>query len=218
MISLHGGLIILRSASVCALPTHGTRMTEIQMRNYSSTVMTNCERCGKRFTPHPSNLKRGGGRFCSRFCYRDVSPQERFWTKVHKTTTCWIWIGFRDWKGYGRFRLGERDRMAHVVSWIWEHGEPGPGMNILHKCDRPGCVRPDHLFIGTPLDNSRDMVAKGRSRRGEDQPNSKLTECQVIEMRALRMNGLKMRILSEMFGVCMAVVHSIVHRRTWRHI
>lgn len=90
--------------------------------------------------------------------------QERFWRKVHKTDGCWEWTGSRDRKGYGKIAKGGAPTiplLAHRVSWAIHHGDPGD-LCVLHRCDNPPCVRPDHLFLGTIADNNRDMTQKGR--------------------------------------------------------
>ena len=88
---------------------------------------------------------------------------KRFWDKVNKTDGCWLWTGSRDRKGYGRISIDRSPALVHRVAWTLEHGAIPPGMCVLHKCDTPGCVRHDHLFLGTIADNNRDMFAKGRA-------------------------------------------------------
>lgn len=91
-------------------------------------------------------------------------PEEavaRFWSKVIKTDSCWNWTGSLNNKGYGQFQAGYGSVLAHRVSWYFAHGEH-PTLCVLHHCDNPRCVRPDHLFLGTKADNNRDMCAKGR--------------------------------------------------------
>lgn len=87
----------------------------------------------------------------------------RFWSKVRKSDECWIWIAGRYFPaGYGQFFLDGRDMRAHRTSWTIVHGPIPDGLWVLHKCDNPPCVRPDHLFLGTRSDNMRDCVSKGR--------------------------------------------------------
>lgn len=81
-----------------------------------------------------------------------LKAQERFWSKVHKTDTCWIWTGSR-WLGYGRFSYNSRNVLAHRVSYMWEHGDPGP--NLDHLCRNRACVRPSHLESVTHTENVR---------------------------------------------------------------
>lgn len=94
----------------------------------------------------------------------------RFWRKVQKSDGCWWWISVRNEDGYGQFRNDELGRMegAHRFSWRLTHGDIPHGMCVLHHCDNPPCVNPDHLFLGTQQDNIADMHAKGRYvKRGQ---------------------------------------------------
>jgi hypothetical protein len=96
--------------------------------------------------------------------------EDRFWEKVDKSGDCWLWTGARDQHGYGSLSVAhegrERRRSVPVkasrVSWQIHNGPIPAGMWVLHRCDNPPCVRPDHLFLGTQLDNMRDASAKGR--------------------------------------------------------
>jgi hypothetical protein len=92
-----------------------------------------------------------------------ATPGDRFWTKVQKSDGCWQWTAYRDPMGYGRFRLNGEARLAHRVSWEMHNGSISPeDLCVLHKCDNPSCVNPDHLFLGDRIANVADMVAKGR--------------------------------------------------------
>lgn len=77
---------------------------------------------------------------------------------------CWIWIGGKTSDGYGKFYLNGIKRRAHRVAWVIRNGQIPEGLNVLHNCDNPSCVNPDHLFLGTQIDNIIDMVSKGRNR------------------------------------------------------
>ena len=81
---------------------------------------------------------------------------------------CWIWLGRADHGGYGKLRRREGDRrveyVAHRVSWEVFRGPIPAEMCVLHRCDRPACVNPEHLFLGTRKDNAHDMLSKGRAR------------------------------------------------------
>jgi hypothetical protein len=96
-----------------------------------------------------------------------TNTPETFWKRVTKTESCWPWRGFAHKKtGYGRFNYLGGQYYAHRVSWLFSHGEIPIGLDVLHHCDNPPCVRPDHLFLGTQTDNNADRDAKGRGRWG----------------------------------------------------
>ena len=88
--------------------------------------------------------------------------KERFFKKVNKTDTCWLWTGALNSKGYGSLRVNGKSVSAHRLSFLWFKGDIPDGMLICHTCDTPSCVNPDHLWLGTPKDNHKDMWDKGR--------------------------------------------------------
>lgn len=83
-----------------------------------------------------------------------------------KTDGCWIWSGSKDKDGYGRFGIKRKTYRAHRVSFAIYKGSVARGINVLHHCDNPPCVNPNHIFVGTNRDNSMDMVAKKRQAAG----------------------------------------------------
>lgn len=156
--------------------------------------------------------------------FRGKTLEERFWEKVQKTDTCWIWIGCRNnGTGYGRIGRGGRQggtTHAHVVSWELANNRRVPkGMMICHKCDVRACVRPDHLFLGTPADNVYDAIRKDRFIRGERVGGCKLTADQVIEIRARHGAGLSdVHDLAREFGVTYGNIVAIIKRKSWAHV
>lgn len=96
---------------------------------------------------------------------------ERFWEKVEKTAGCWVWTGSRVFYGYGNIGgPGNKNIRAHRLSWELHNGPIPNGLCVLHTCDNPGCVRPDHLFLGTQKQNAEDKAQKGRcnAQRGDE--------------------------------------------------
>src|SRR5262245_53416201 len=116
----------------------------------------------------------------------EQSPlEERFWSRVEKTSRCWNWTGSTGNGGYGHIRVDGRTRKATHVSLALIGVEVPKGMHVCHHCDNPACVRPSHLFIGDAFDNMSDASRKGRfpSREGKLNQAAKLTEDEVREIR-----------------------------------
>jgi hypothetical protein len=106
---------------------------------------------------------------------------EAFWASATRPDQgCWEWQGSKN-RGYGTFSRNGRSERAHRHAWILTYGEIPPGLMVCHHCDNPPCIRPEHLFIGTMLDNMRDAARKGRIRtplqRGERPWNASITHC-----------------------------------------
>ena len=148
-----------------------------------------------------------------------IPLEVRFWRKVRKGPGCWEWTGHRNEKGYGLIRVGGKDEgslYAHRVSYELAKGPLGEGMCALHTCDNPPCVRPDHLFAGTQRDNIDDMVAKGRSTRGERHPQAKLSLAEVEEVRRRYVaGGVYQDDLGAAFGISQSQVSEIVRGISW---
>lgn len=148
--------------------------------------------------------------------------EERFWAKVSKTETCWLWTAYTDDWGYGqigRGRCGERKIRAHRVSWTLHFGPIPNGLFVLHSCDNPPCVRPDHLWLGTNADNNRDAASKGRSACGESNGQSKLTEHQVKMIRRLRATTTFTQAqIARRFGIAQSMVSMIERRHKWKRV
>jgi len=94
----------------------------------------------------------------------------RFWKYVEKTESCWLWTGYKNHLGYGRMTVTVAPKQyklmaTHRLSWKMHRGPIPEGKVVMHDCDNPACVNPDHLLLGTQLDNMRDMKAKGRDNR-----------------------------------------------------
>lgn len=155
---------------------------------------------------------------------RSFDVETRFWAKVKKTEHgCWLWLPPLAVNGYGQFWVNGRMVGAHRYSYELTYG-PIPkhdsyhGMCVLHRCDVRGCVRPDHLFLGTNADNSQDKVSKNRHAKGETNGSAKLTKPQVIEIRSQVLAGRTQSEIAQRFGVHQSVVSVIASRKTWKHV
>lgn len=153
----------------------------------------------------------------------------RFWNKVELVRGarkfafpdgCWEWSGSRFRTGYGRILVRGRRTGTHRFIWECEHGKIPPGLSVLHRCDNRRCVRPDHLFLGTALDNTEDMARKGRAKRnpfGEENSNARLTDADVRTIRekwkaARKRWGLQTALARE-FGVSQMTISLIVRSK-----
>lgn len=141
----------------------------------------------------------------------------RFWSKVDKSGDCWEWAGGLS-SGYGMFWLGGRNVGAHRISWMLEHSTRLPDHTfVCHSCDNPKCVRPSHLFLGTPLDNMNDKLAKGRHVAGrlfgDENPRARLTAEQAVEIRNAEGS---LRAIAKRFGVTHPTVLNIKRGVTWQ--
>ncbi len=149
----------------------------------------------------------------------------RFWSKVRLGDSCWEWVGARNSGGYGTIGVGGRSQLAHRVSWMLHHGQPGNAA-VLHHCDDPSCVRPDHLYLGDQKRNAEDREHRGRGggwrTRGAGNGQAKLTNEAVAEIRALcrptrgRASPVSQAALAEQFGVARKTISSVVRGTSWR--
>ena len=181
-----------------------------------------------------------GDTYCSRSCTMKARPRkktplaERLWRRVIRTggDGCHVWQGATDVFGYGIIGsdVGKRGSTipTHRASWALAYGPIPEGLYVLHTCDNPPCVRPDHLFLGTKRDNNLDMVTKGRhaaqigtqnAPSGERHRMAKLTEEQVLDIRSRHGARLaSVQQLAEEHDVSMAHVYKIVRGESWKYL
>lgn len=188
-----------------------------------------CEQCGSSFKHSLGSSK--PGRFCSERCHiacqRAVGiaqAEELFWAKVEKDGPtplhvpelgpCWTWTAGVDQNGYGMYR----HKRSHRFAWELAHGEIPDGMQALHRCDNPPCVRMDHLFLGTLLVNMADRNAKERQARGERSGRAVLTEAQVVEARQRRAAGELVKDIAAEYAVSASTLSHAVVGQSWRHV
>lgn len=150
------------------------------------------------------------------------SPEVRLWSRINKNSPngCWNWLGPKSYQGYGWCKVG-KERMAHRGAWILTYGEIPKGKWVLHHCDNPSCVNPEHLFLGNALDNMLDKARKNRcnSVRGESHPASVLKTRDVFKIRKLFHSGqMTRRKISERFRVSYAHISSIISGKYWKHV
>lgn len=160
----------------------------------------------------------------------------RFWAKVRITPGCWLWTASKRNKGYGAFCYTRGGAVvngrAHRISWEVHNGPIPEGLKVLHRCDTPACLNPEHLFLGTLQDNVDDMVQKGRHvcgsthvpaaqagyRRGVAHHAAKLTPETVRAIRADWDDGCTVSELNEKYGLRGVHAWKVATRRTWKHV
>lgn len=147
--------------------------------------------------------------------------EELFWAKVAIGPGCWEWTAALRC-GYGSLvRVENRKQThwpAHRLSWVIHNGDIPDGLFVCHKCDNRKCVNPDHLFLGTPKDNAEDMAEKGRSTHGEKNPQAKLTEERVREIRELRSKGWTYYALAKKYEMTMSPIRDVCKGYGWRRV
>lgn len=159
------------------------------------------------------------------------STPETFFKFVNKTDFCWIWTGCKNKDGYGSLNRSGRTLRSHRVSWEIHNGKIPKGMSVLHKCDNRACVNPEHLWLGTQIDNMKDAASKGRmwcwavtaskSERKklgspkEQNPRSVLTQDLIEAIRCLYHEGWSQVKLALQFGVSQTQIGRIVRMEQW---
>jgi hypothetical protein len=136
---------------------------------------------------------------------------------------CLLWLGHACKRGYGRIHVaGIGPKLAHRISYELAHGPVPDGLMLLHKCDNPSCINPQHLRVGTQAENVADMMAKGRENRdprpyhrGASNPNAYLTE---ETIRKVLLSDLAQAPAAEFFGISRAWVQRIRAREVWTHV
>lgn len=141
-----------------------------------------------------------------------------FWKRVNKRGKCWLWTGPLNAKGYGQFKAtvaGLDYWSAHRISWAIHKGEIPEDMHVLHNCDNPWCVNPDHLRLGTNQENVDDKKRNGRQLCGERMNTSKLTPAEVQEIRLSSESNAE---LGRRYGINPDNVKKIKNGTNWKHL
>ncbi len=207
------------------------------MSRNSSFVACTCKVCSVEFHVSPERFHRGTGRFCSLECVRQFTGYVGK-VKTYKKKSfeylfrkhvgdkdengCMLWTGGTTPGGYGVMMTRTPNRKglpAHRVAWQFAYGEIPEGMQVCHHCDRPACVNPEHLFLGTTQDNTADRDFKGRQARGVKHGRAKLTEEDVRTIRnRYVLEDITYKKLGAEYGIDATVIGCIVRREKWKHL
>jgi Autographiviridae endonuclease len=192
---------------------------ESRMKSYRKKTAKQCLKCG---------VSCWGNRvYCSNKC--------TILDGIEKNESgCWEWIKSKNPSGYGIFKnLDDRTQksgnkmrgmLAHRASYIIYKGEIPPGKFVCHSCDNRGCVNPDHLWLGSPKDNARDALKKGKLhlegltyqlKKGCKSPASKL-EPYISEIKKRIESGERIAEIAEIYEVTPQTIYSIKHGKTWK--
>lgn len=146
------------------------------------------------------------------------SLQSRFFDMIaFGMSECWFWVASLNKHGYGKMS----SKLAHRVSWNIHYGEIPKGLQVLHKCDVPICVNPEHLFLGNHSDNMKDMANKNRAKNrinGEKNHQHRLCNDVVKKIRDLYPTIKSYRKLAILFNVSCSAIERVIRNKTWRHI
>lgn len=196
-------------------------------KNKAKLIETKCATCGSPIVRPAWRFRDPAKAFCNHRCAgkqvrpprstpRPVGP--RFWKQVDKKDEgCWEWTGrSKRTEGYGVLSVRNTNQGAHRVSWEIHNGPIPHGMKVLHKCDNPPCVNPDHLFLGTTADNTADMIRKGRGRFNPAYPP--LTAAHISEIRQRFANGESARSIAKQYHRHRRTIERIVSGKRYAHL
>lgn len=152
--------------------------------------------------------------------FHGLTEKERFFKRVGKLDSgCWLWLGSLN-NGYGQFRRDDgKIVLSHRFSYLIHNENAVDGLVVMHKCDTPRCVNPEHLMLGTQAENVKDMQIKGREKKrgskGEAHGMVKLTEEQVKEIRTSKETG---PAIAKRLGMSTTTIYDIRNRHIWKHV
>jgi hypothetical protein len=185
--------------------------------------------CGNKKEVKATYLKTGEVKSCG--CLRSPHKQEydfmirqKINSRIHiHENGCHVWTSRKDKKGYGKIGYRKKYVSVHRLLWGFEKSPLEKSQWLLHTCDNPSCCNLDHLYIGTPKDNVRDMDCRNRRnvknhRRGEKSNLAKFNEDQVKQILKLHVNGMTGADIARKFSVTKETIYKIINRVSWKHI
>ena len=188
-----------------------------------------CLYCQHPFMATTYAIDHGWGKYCSGSCrsrmIKRLPVRERFYARIDTSSDphgCWLWTRGLTAQGYGTMSVEGRVTLMHRLSYELHVGPIPAGLHVLHRCPggaKPACCNPAHLAVGTPLDNSHDVLPHERHTvRGSSHPRAVLTEDAVIQMRALAAEGWRIHAIATHFQQTFNCVRAVLVRETWKHL
>lgn len=180
-----------------------------------------CANCGRNFKYKHRN---SSTKYCGPACYHASQKKPMTIDRLfHGTTRTDSGCLNRPWgstiSGYSSFNVDGKTKLAHRVSYEMHYGPIPDGLVVCHKCDNPFCIEPTHLFVGTHKDNTQDALQKNRLVRGEAAKNSKLTDQDVLTIRARhKAGGITAAALAKEYKVSIALMSFVINRQRWTHL
>ena len=180
-----------------------------------------CEHCGTLFRPRPR--RQASQKYCSLTCRHSRTPEAAFLASVgpiDPKTCCQAWLGTKTTRGYGVFTAQGVKHRAHRHAWERVNGPVPVGMVVRHSCDNTGCIREEHLCVGTHADNVADMDARGRRAdiHGERNPLAVLTNDQALVIKQAPRGYGTGRRLAAKYGVNESVISAARRGRTYANV
>lgn len=174
-----------------------------------------CQECHKL---HQANYRAKQRAKLNRPTKRDIAVRKLAENTMPVTESgCMLWTAATDRFGYGRVYVFGNTIRAHRASWMIHRGDIPEGLQVLHKCDTPLCLNPDHQFLGTPAINSADKMAKGRGGQPKGEVNGNAKLCAQDVMAILADNRTQVAIAQE-YGVSTSAISGIKTGRSWSHL
>lgn len=151
---------------------------------------------------------------------KNTRTKELILNNINIENNCWIWKKHLNHCGYGTITHNNKKYLSHRLSYLIFKGKIPKDLYVLHTCDNPPCVNPDHLWTGSQFDNMLDMKQKNRSskgliRAGQNNPKSKLKNKDINVIKDLYKNGTKVKEISKMFNVYWTTIYKILNNETW---
>lgn len=143
----------------------------------------------------------------------------KFWNNFEITDDCWEWTAAKNRDGYGQFWLNGKQHLAHRFSFEFFFFESPAGKSVCHTCDNSSCVNPNHLYLGTTATNMRDKALRFRGNRGEKHNMARLTEADVLSIRAeYAKGGISVYAIAKKYKVNWFTVDNVIKRKSWKHV